>query len=338
MDRPRPFATNAEATAYFDAAVQRVAELPGVEAVGLGDTLPLGRNRTWGAGVEGVHYRPEEYPMAFPRIVDHHYLEAMRIPLVAGRYLDARDDAAALHVVVVNESLARKNWPDRDPLGQRIITTGGTYTVVGVVGNVRHGALEEKGGNEMYVDYRQNEAWAALEMVVRSSRPAEALVPEVRQALAGHDPSLPSGEFYPLERLVANAIAPRRLVTRLLGFFGALALTLAALGLYGVVAYSVVQRRQEIGIRMAVGARRSQVLSLVMTGGLKLVVVGIVLGVLGALATSRLLASLLYGVTGHDPLVLAGNAGLLLAVAALACALPALRASRLDPLVTLRSE
>jgi hypothetical protein len=239
---------------------------------------------------------------------------------------------------VINEALARRNWPDRDPLGQRLVTVGGPCTVVGVVGNVRHGALEEKGGSEMYLDYRQNASWAGLEMVVRSSRPAESLVPEVRGALAAHDPSLPTGEFYPLERLVDNAVAPRRLVTRLLGFFSALALTLAALGLYGVVAYSVVQRRQEIGIRMAVGAQRTQVLSLVIAGGLKLVILGIAIGALGALATGRLLASLLYGVTGHDPLVLAGNAGLLLVVAALACALPALRASRLDPLATLRAE
>ena len=150
--------------------------------------------------------------------------------------------------------------------------------------------------------------------------------------------ALAVGTSPPYARLVANAVAPRRLVTRLLGFFSALALTLAALGLYGVVAYSVVQRRQEIGIRMAIGAQRTEVLSLVMASGLKLVVVGIVLGGLGALAASRLLTSLLYGVTGHDPLVLAGNAGLLLAVAALASALPALRASRLDPLVTLRAE
>jgi ABC-type antimicrobial peptide transport system permease subunit len=135
-----------------------------------------------------------------------------------------------------------------------------------------------------------------------------------------------------------NAVAPRRLITRLLGFFSVLALTLAALGLYGVVAYSVVQRRQEIGIRMAIGAQRREVLSLVMSEALKLVAAGIAVGLLGALALTRLLASLLYGVTGHDPLVFAGNAALLLAVAALACALPALRASRLDPVETLRAE
>jgi putative ABC transport system permease protein len=338
VDRGRSFATNAEATAYFDAAVRKVAEIPGVEAVALGDTLPLGRNRTWPAGVEGVQYAPDEFPMAYPRVVDHHYLETMRIPLVAGRYLEARDDAAALKVVVVNETLARRNWPDRDPLGQRLVTVRGPYTVVGVVGDVRHGTLEEKGGNEMYLDYRQNDAWAALEMVVRSSRPPESLVPDVRRALTAYDPSLPTGEFYPLERLVDNAVAPRRLITRLLGFFSALALTLAALGLYGVVAYSVVQRRQEIGIRMAIGAQRSQVLSLVMSGGLKIVAAGIGLGLLAALVLTRLLASLLYGVTAHDPLVFAGNAGLLLVVAALACALPALRASRLDPVETLRAE
>ena len=163
-------------------------------------------------------------------------------------------------------------------------------------------------------------------------------MPEVRAALAAHDPSLPNGEFYELDRLVDNAVGPRRLVTQLLGFFSALALTLAALGLYGVIAYSVTQRRQEIGIRMAVGAARTDVVRLVLASGLKLVAFGIALGLAGALALTRLLQSMLFGVTAHDPLVFAGNAALLLAVATAACAVPALRASRVDPMATLRAD
>jgi len=337
VDNPRRFASSAEAAAYFDGAVRRVLAVPGVLAVGLSDTLPLSRNRSWGAGATGVQYAPGQYPTAYPRIVDHRYLEAMRIPLVAGRGFDERDDGASPKAIVINQTLARRLWPGRDPIGQRIEVNGGSQ-VIGVVGDVRHGSLEEPGGNEMYLDYRQTGDWGGIEMVVRSPRPPQSLVPEVRAALAAYDPGLPSGEFYPLERLVDNAVAPRRLITRLLALFSALALTLAALGIYGVIAYSVVQRRQEIGIRIALGAQRSQVLRLVLSGGLKLVAVGVGLGLLGALALTRLLRTLLYGVSAHDPLVFAANAALLLGVAVLACALPALRAARVDPIATLRTD
>jgi predicted permease len=261
----------------------------------------------------------------------------MRSPLLAGRLFDERDDASAPKGIIINESLARRLWPDRDAIGQRMAVNGGS-TVIGVVGNVRHGTLEEAGGHEMYFDYRQGAQWSGMEMVVRSRRAPESLVPDVRAALTAYDPALPSAEFYPLERLIDNAVAPRRLITRLLGFFSTLALSLAALGLYGVIAYSVVQRRQEIGIRMAIGAQRADVLRLVLSSGLKLVAVGVGLGLAGALALTRLLQGLLFGVTAHDPRVFALNAGLLLAVAAVACAVPALRASRVDPMATLRAD
>ena len=337
VDPPRTFANNAEATSYLDGAVQRVAALPGVEAVGLSDTLPLGRNRTWGIGAKGVQYPPGKYPIAYPRVVDQHYLQAMQIPLRAGRYFDDRDDAKAEKVAILNENLARRLWPDRDPIGQMINQDGGTK-VIGVVGNVRHGALEEAGGNEVYFNYHQGADWNAMEMVVRSTRPPESLVREVRAALAAYDPSLPNAECYPLERLIDNAVAPRRLITQLLGFFSTLALTLAALGLYGVIAYSVVQRTQEIGIRMALGAQRADVLQLILHGGLKLVAVGVAIGLAGAFALTRVLQSQLFGVTAHDPLVFAGNAALLVAVATAACLLPALRATRVDPMTALRTE
>ena len=337
VDPPRPFANNAEATRYLDTLVQRIAALPGVEAVGLGDTLPLGRNRTWGVGAKGVQYPPGTTPIAYPRVVDSHYLQAMQIPLRAGRFFDERDNASGEKTAILNENLARRLWPDRDPIGQMINLGSGTK-VIGVVANVRHSTLEESGGNEMYFNYHQGADWNAMEMVVRSTRPPQSLVPEVRAALAAHDPGLPNAEFYPLERLVDNAVAPRRLITRLLGFFSTLALTLAALGLYGVIAYSVTQRTQEIGIRMAIGAQRADVLQLILVDGLKLVALGVALGLAGALALTRVLHSLLFGVTAHDPLVFAVNAALLLAVATIACLLPALRATRVDPMVALRSE
>ena len=337
VDSPRGFDSLAAANEYLDGAVRTVAALPGVQAVGLSDVLPLGRNRTWGVRAKGIEYPPGAGPTAFPRMVDEHYLQAMQIPLRAGRFFDARDTAASEKVTIINETLARSLWPDRDPIGQEITQNGGTR-VIGVVGNVRHGSLEEAGGNEMYFHYRQSGDWQGMEMVVRSPRPPQSLVPEVRAALATYDPSLPTGEFYELEHLIDNAVAPRRLTTELLGFFSVLALTLAAIGLYGVIAYSVAQRTQEIGIRMAVGAQRRDVLELVLSGGLKLVALGIALGLTGAFALTRMLETMLFGVTAHDPVVFAGNAALLIVVAGVACAVPALRATRVDPIVALRAE
>jgi predicted permease len=336
VDRPMNMESPV-ANQYLDNAVRAISALPGVETVGLGDTLPLGRNRTWGVGATGVQYPPGAGPTVFPRIVDEHYLQAMRIPLKEGRYFDSRDTAKSEKTVIINEHMARELWPGRDAIGQSITQDGGR-TVVGVVEDVRHGSLEESGSNEMYIDYHQSGDWGGMEMVVRSSRPTESLAKDVRAAFAAYDPAMPSGEYYELERLVDNAVAPRRLITRMLELFSGLALVLAALGLYGVIAYSVTQRTQEIGIRIAVGAQRRDVLDLILRDGVKLAVVGVVLGLAGALVLSRLLESLLYGVSAHDPLIFVGNAVVLLAVATLACIVPALRATRVDPIEALRAD
>ncbi|MEO7271128.1 MAG: ABC transporter permease [Vicinamibacterales bacterium] len=337
VDPPRAFNSLADGNQYLDGVVASVAALPGVEAVGLSDVLPLGRNRTWGVRAKGVDYPPNTGPSVFPRIVDQHYLQAMGVALKAGRFFDDRDRAGTQRTVIINDHLARELWPGRDPIGQQITQGDGT-TVIGVVGDVRHGTLEKAGGNEMYLNYRQSADWSGMEMVVRSSRDAASLAPEVRTALRAYDPSLPSGDFYQLEDLIDNAVAPRRLTTRLLGFFSALALTLAAIGLYGVISQSVVQRTREIGIRMAIGAQPRQVLGLVLSSGLKLVGIGVAIGLAGAFALTRVLQTLLFGVTAHDPLTFAGNAALLVAVATAACLLPALRATRVNPIVALRAE
>jgi predicted permease len=333
----RNFASAAERTTYFDGIVARVAALPGVTAVGLTDCLPLSRNRTWGAGVRDVQYGPGEYPIAFPRMIDRQYLQSMNIPLRQGRFFDERDAADAPRTIIINENFARYIAPDGDALGLVLNVNEGS-TVIGVVANVRHGSLEESAGFEMYLDYHQIDDWGAMDLVVRSTRPAESLVPEIRSALAAHDPSLPNGEFRALDDLVDNAVASRRLITQLLGVFSACALGLAALGLYGVIAYSVTQRTQEIGIRMAIGAQRRDVLQLILRGGLGLVGIGVVLGLAGSFALTRVLRSLLFGVSAQDPVVFIGIALLLLIVAALACLLPALRATKVDPLVALRAE
>jgi predicted permease len=337
-DPVRAFKSLAEGNRYYDELVERVAAIPGVESVGLTDTLPLGRNRTWGAGAKGVTYPPGTYPSAFPRIVDHRYLQAMRIPLRAGRYFDARDVAETEKVVVINETMARNLWPGQEAVGQVVRIGRSDWRVAGVVGDVRHGTVEERSGAEMYLNFRQIDDWNAIEVVVRSSRLPQSIVPDVRAALRGYDASLPNSEFTTLEQIVDHAVAPRRLITNLLGAFSSLALLLASLGLYGVIAYSVGQRTRELGIRMAIGAQRHEVLGLVLREGMTTAGVGVVLGLIGALLTTRLLQGMLFGVSATNPAVFVVNAFILMVVALAACLIPARRAARIDPMEALRYE
>jgi len=337
IDPTRSFKTGEEVDLYLGGMARRIRAVPGVEAVGFSDTLPLSRNRSWEAGEVGAQYPRGKYPTAYPRLVDPGYLKAMKIPLLAGRTFDEVFNPKAEKAVVINQNFARLLWPGQDPIGRKI-TVNSESTVIGVVANVRHSSLEADEGNEMYLDCRQCEDWSTLEMVVRSSRPPDSLVTDVRKALADYDPAPPNGGFHTLEHLIDDAVGPRAFITRLLGFFSALALALAAIGLYGVIAYSVSQRTQEIGIRMAVGAQRSDVLMLILQSGLKPVAIGIAAGLAGSLVLTSLLRNLLFGVSAHDPLVFAGNAVLLFGVACAACLIPAFRAIRTDPMVALRHE
>lgn len=339
LDATREFRTPEERAGYYDRLAQRVLALPGVEAAGLSDTLPLGRNRTWSAGAEGEVYGRYQYPTASPRLVDRRYLQAMRVPLLAGRYFDERDSGSAARAIIVNQTMARTLWPGRDPLGQKVMDggeAGSSYgVVVGVVGDIPR-AIEEAAHPEMYFDLRQNEDWGSLELVVRSSRPYEALVPAVRAALREFDPQLASEDHATLTEVVDRTVAPRRLTTSMLGGFSSFALLLAALGLYGVIAYSVAQRAREIAIRVAVGSRRSGVVRLIVGEGLRIGVLGIALGLGLAALGARLLQSLLFGVSALDPGVFLLNAAIVLGVALLASLIPALRAAATDPVTALR--
>lgn len=337
IDRVAPFKSGDDVDQYFRELTRRIAAVPGVDAIGFTDTLPLGRNRSWGAGATGAQYPENEYPNAHPRLVNSAYLKAMQIPLVAGRHFDDQYNPKAEKAIIINENLARRLWPGQDAIGKKMDTAGG-MTVIGVVANVRHDSPERAAGNEMYFDFRQINDWSSMDMVVRSDRPPESLIPDVRAALVAYDPSLPNGAFQTLDQIVETAVGPREFITRLLGFFSILALSLAAIGLYGALAYSVIQRRQEIGIRMAVGAQRGDVLRLVVYDGFKLVGIGLILGLAGSLALTGLLRSQLFGVTAHDPLVFAGTPFVLVAVAAAACLIPACRAAKSDPMVVLRNE
>src|SRR6185503_11669915 len=246
----RKYETSAQREALYQELTRRVAEVPGVESAGLTDALPMGRNRSWGVRAKGVTYTRETYLDAFPRMVDPGYIRTMKIPLRGGREFSEHDRRETQKVLIVNETMARRLWPDREAVNQIALLGRDEWQVIGVVGDVRHSALEEASGLEMYLPMAQNRDWGSMDLVVRSTVPLQSLVPGVRAVLQGLDPDLPNSDFQPLQEIVDQAVSPRRFVTVLLGGFSVLALILACLGIYGVISYSVTQRTNELGIRL----------------------------------------------------------------------------------------
>jgi predicted permease len=322
--------------ARLDAAVRRVSELPGVEAAGLSDALPLDRDRSWGVSVPGQVYPKGKFPTAFIYITGPGYFRAMRIPLRDGRDFTEHDTSKSAPVAIINETLAKMLYPDRRAVGQTI-TISGNRTVVGVVASVRQGSLDEEPVPQMYLPFSTGFGISS-DVIVRSSRPLASLAPDIRSALGQLDSSLLITEVRPITDLVDRAVSPRRFLLTLLSGFSALALLLASLGIYGVVSYTVNQRTQEIGVRMALGASAGVVRRQVLGETMKLAVAGIVVGLIGSLAVARLVASLLFETSPSDPAAFAASAAILAAVAALAGYVPAHRASRVDPMTALRAE
>jgi predicted permease len=337
VDSGPAISTRVQQNAYFDEVIRRVESIPGIESAGLTDALPLGRNRTWAARAKGQTYAPGQMPLAFVRIVSEGYLKAMRIPLRAGRDFTARDSDGDDAAIIINETLARTLWPGQDPIGQKMAGVNRTdTTVVGVVGDVRHLALEREAGSEMYLPIRRG-GWTSVDLVVRTKLSPSSLASSVRSVLRPINPSLPAGEFRTLDQLVDRAVSPRRFVVWLLGSFAFLALILSSLGIFGVISYSVNQRTQEIGIRMALGATPWNLQFGVIRQTMSLVSIGIVLGGAGAWALAQLLGSLLYGIAPGDPVTFAAMTGVLTLAAVAAGYLPARRASTVDPMSALRS-
>jgi predicted permease len=327
--------TTALQTAFYERIVQRIESIPGVVAAGVTDSLPLSRDRSWGIRAPGVTYPRGQGPIAHPRIVDWRYITTMGIPLRAGRNFTGRDNADSEKVIILNERAAKTLWPGQDPIGRKV-SFDTDRRVVGVVANVRHLALEQEGGLEAYIPVSQTGS-GSVDLVVRSILEPEALVANVRRALHEVDPALPAEEFQQLGELVDRAVSSRRFVTLILGGFAGGALILAVIGIYGVVSYSVTQRGQEIGIRMALGASPGQVQRKVLVDTITLVSCGLGVGVVGALVLTRLASSMLYQLEPTDPLTFCVTIGLMLLTAAAAGYVPAFRASRVDPMSVLRA-
>jgi putative ABC transport system permease protein len=278
------------------------------------------------------------------RIISRDYIRTLQIKLVKGRLIESRDGTGTPAVALINETMARNIWPGEDPIGKHFKT--GDYTdktpwisVVGVVGDVHQAGLDVPARAELYMPYAQQDFGFEPEyLTVRTKGDPMQMAEAIRQQIWAVDSEQPVAGVMPLAELVDDYLTPRQMQTSLLGAFAGLALLLAALGIYGVLSFSVTQRTQEIGVRIALGARREDVLKMILSQGLKLFLAGAVIGLVSALALSRALEHWLYGVSATDPWSFASVTILLAAVTLLACYIPARRAMRVDPLVALRYE
>jgi putative ABC transport system permease protein len=329
---------------FFAQALEATRQVPGVTAAAFVSQAPLsGDKDEYGVQFEpGPDGKPERGYSSFRYAVSPGYFETMGIPLRRGRLLDTRDVAGAPPAVVISESLAKRKFGDQDPIGRRAHVGRRDlpwYTIVGVVGDVKQASLAAQQSDAAYITAEQ---WyfadSAMWLLVRARGDAAALVPAVRKAIWSVDKDQPIPRVATMDDLLAATAAERRFALILFEAFGLVALALAAIGIYGVLSGGVAERTREIGVRMALGADRRDVLGLILRQGLKLTLGGVGIGLLAAWAATRLMTNLLYGVSATDPLTFGGVALLLIVVALLACYLPARRATKVDPLVALRHE
>jgi putative ABC transport system permease protein len=351
LDLPGSYRDFKKIAVFYDQLLTSLRTQPGVAAAGLANFLPLDAGWRMPFFVEG-RPRPAagDAPIAQHQSVDEDYFKIIGVPLSKGRFFDAHDTVDSQGVVIINEALARRQWPNEDPVGQQITTTARfigplgavlmppatRYQVVGVVANVRNASLTQPSEPAVYFTFRQF-SFRGFALALKGTDPA-ALSAAVRTSVQRLDPNLPLSPARPLDRVIADATDRPRALMMLMGLFAALALGLAALGIYGTLSYAVNQRQQELSVRMALGARPRDVVWLVVRQGLALALVGAAIGVAGAFALGRTLSSLLFGVSAGDALAFAVALGVALTTAVGACLLPARRAAALDPLQGLRAE
>jgi predicted permease len=322
---------------FVDEARRRAAALPGVAAVAIASNHPLDAGYTSSISVVGREAEADAWPEPAIRRVDHGYFAALRVPLLAGRTFQATDETDAAPVMLINEAARRRFFATQDPLGQLVVLWGRQRAVIGVVGDERIYGLAQNTPPSVYLPLTQAPATGGT-ILIRARGDAAALIPDVRAVVRALDPALPLFGVEPLIQTISNSLGQRRFTMVVLGVFALLALTLAAIGVHGVLSYNVVQRTHEIGVRLALGADSRSVRGLIMSQAARLAAAGVALGMLGGLATTQLLTALLYGVRPVDLLTFAGVALVLAAVALLASWLPARRATGVDPMVALRSE
>ncbi|MDT5270150.1 MAG: hypothetical protein QOH49_2336 [Acidobacteriota bacterium] len=331
--------------AFLERILHQLAEVPGTEEVALGMSLPpeglFSRESFEIEGREEGGAQPGPTAAILP--VSHRYFRALKIPLLAGReFMEADDRSDAPKVVIINQSFAKRFFPGADPLGKRIVRGGGPsgstrYEIVGVVGDVKYTGLASEAGSQLYFPYATQSITGSYFMM-RTRPDPRTMYDAVRKAVYSVDSEQPVRGLRTMDEVLYESLSQQRFIMFLLNFFAGLALLLTAVGLYGLIAYSVTQRTHEMGIRMALGAKPRHVLMLVLNYGLKLAAIGTAFGLLAAFAGTRLISSLLYGVSATNPLIFLGASLTLLAVALLACLIPARRASRVEPIVALREQ
>ncbi len=350
---PVRYETNAQVRAFYEQLVDRLGDVPGIASAAAVKALPMTQLELgdWSFLREG-HYslpvKPSDRSLAYWQTAGPGYFETMRIPVLQGRSIERTDRIGAPGVAVINRTLANQVWPAGDAVGQRILMGGGATdsvwrTIVGIVGDVRHRGLDAEARPEIYLPHAQfpagtGTAMRSLRVVMRTDGDPEGATATLRSTLAAIDPDVPLAEVQTMDQALGTWAAERRLTMVLVAGFAVLALSLGAVGVYGVMTHLVVQRTREIGIRMALGAVPSEIIALVLSQGAWLAGLGITVGIVAALGATRLLAGLLFGVGPTDPVTFAAAVITLAAVAALACLFPAWRAIRTDPVDALRAD